>query len=417
MTTTTEFTLTPDQQAALDSFHQFMLNPLEQVFVLKGNSGCGKSTLVRTLLDRLPFFNKTIQLINPSHKELVLQLTATTNKAAENLSHLSGMEVVTIHSWLGLRVSTNYTTGKTTLIPKNDSVKENFLLFVDEASFMDKEMLGHIFKRTRNCKIVLVGDPAQLINVNAVDAPAFKLKAPGASLTQVVRQAAGNPISDLALQFRDTVNTGKFFNFTPDGHHVKHMSREDFNAEVLKEFTRTNWRYSDSKVLAWTNKRAIFYNNMIREHSNGDPKFEPDDYAVCNSYFSSGKLSVKTDQLVCITEISEDTEVFNVPGNYFVLDGLIEAFMPKTLESRLARLKLAKFEKDIATVARIEESWADLRAAYACTINKAQGSTYDKVFIDLDDISRCNSGDQIARMLYVGVSRARNTVYLTGDLV
>jgi ATP-dependent exoDNAse (exonuclease V) alpha subunit len=63
------------------------------------------------------------------------------------------------------------------------------------------------------------------------------------------------------------------------------------------------------------------------------------------------------------------------------------------------------------------ENWIDLRAAYAQTVNKSQGSTYDRVFIDLDDIRRCNSGDQIARMLYVAVSRAREQVFLTGDLV
>ena len=65
----------------------------------------------------------------------------------------------------------------------------------------------------------------------------------------------------------------------------------------------------------------------------------------------------------------------------------------------------------------MDNNWIDLRAAYASTINKAQGSTYKTVFIDLDDIKRCNSGDQIARMMYVGVSRASQRVWLTGDLV
>jgi ATP-dependent exoDNAse (exonuclease V) alpha subunit len=66
---------------------------------------------------------------------------------------------------------------------------------------------------------------------------------------------------------------------------------------------------------------------------------------------------------------------------------------------------------------QIDQSWIDLRAAYAQTINKSQGSTYDKVFIDLDNVSRCHVGDQIARMMYVGVSRARSQVIFTGDLV
>ena len=44
-------------------------------------------------------------------------------------------------------------------------------------------------------------------------------------------------------------------------------------------------------------------------------------------------------------------------------------------------------------------------------------STYDKVFVDLDDISKCNSGNTIARMLYVACSRPKSKLYLIGDLV
>jgi len=106
-----------------------------------------------------------------------------------------------------------------------------------------------------------------------------------------------------------------------------------------------------------------------------------------------------------------------VLGNNFTIDHMVVAFMPKTLESRNARIRQAKADDELFRVAEIDAEWVDLRAAYACTINKAQGSTFDEVFIDLDDIRRCTSGDQIARMLYVGVSRARNHVYLTGDLV
>ena len=62
------------------------------------------------------------------------------------------------------------------------------------------------------------------------------------------------------------------------------------------------------------------------------------------------------------------------------------------------------------------ETWIDLRAQHACTIDKSQGSTYAQVFIDLDDIAKCNISSQVARMCYVAVSRARHKVYLTGDL-
>jgi ATP-dependent exoDNAse (exonuclease V) alpha subunit len=97
------------------------------------------------------------------------------------------------------------------------------------------------------------------------------------------------------------------------------------------------------------------------------------------------------------------------------LDYVNRFFFPKSLEAKNARLKEAKAMEDFHIVARIDSSWIDLRAAYAQTINKSQGSTYDRVYIDLDDLRRCNSGDQIARMLYVGVSRARLQVFMTGD--
>jgi ATP-dependent exoDNAse (exonuclease V) alpha subunit len=99
-----------------------------------------------------------------------------------------------------------------------------------------------------------------------------------------------------------------------------------------------------------------------------------------------------------------------------MLDDKIRTFHPKSLAEKNERIKVARAAEDTNLLAIIENSWVDLRGAYACTINKAQGSTFDSVFLDLDDVSRCNSGDQIARMLYVAVSRARNHVYLCGDL-
>lgn len=414
--TTQEITLTEDQQNALEYFHNFLTDPIETVFVLRGYSGCGKSTLVRTLIDRLPGFNKTARLINPDHKEYEVALTATTNKAAENLGNITGQGAVTIHSFLGLRVQTDYRTNTTTLIPRNSDQKAGYLLFIDEASYVDKQLLSLIFKKTLNCKIVFIGDPAQLTPVKATSTPVFDANFTGAALTTVVRQAEGNPIVDLSTKFRNTVNTGEFFSFTPDGHHVQYLQRDAFNEAIKTEFTRPDWRYQDSKILAWTNKCVIGYNNFVRNHVKGNPEFQVDDYAICNSFVTVGRSSIKTDQLVHINGIEADSERYGVSGNMVCVDG-IWVFHPKNLQEWNAGIKQMRAKDMFGAVSEMESQWIDLRAAYACTINKAQGSTFDRVFVDLDDIRRCNSGDQIARMLYVGVSRARTQVFLTGDLV
>ena len=420
MTTATidldNITLTTDQQAALDGILQFILDPIESVFVLRGYSGCGKSTLVRTLLDRLPGFMKMAKLVNPSQKEWEVALTATTNKAAEALSLLTGGEVTTIHSFLGLRVETNFRTNTTTLIPRNTEQKENYLLLIDEASYVDSQLLGLVFSGTKNCKIVFIGDPAQLTPVKSSTTPVFDANFSGAELTQVVRQAEGNPIVDLSTKFRHAVNTGEFFSFKPDGRHIQHMSRDDFNAAIVAEFTRPDWRYLDSKILAWTNKCVIGYNQFVRNLAKGDPHFQVDDYAICNSFIQVGKVAFKTDQMVQITAIDPETAVLGVRGNWVEIDGRCKAFQPKSRDEKNARIKQARANNDIHDVVRMESQWIDLRAAYASTINKAQGSTYGSVYIDLDDVSRCNSSEQIARMLYVGVSRAKYRVYLTGDI-
>jgi hypothetical protein len=411
----TVITLTEGQQNAQEAFTEFLANPLEPVFVLKGYSGTGKSTLVRHLIEQLPSLLKTVKLLCPSLPEYEVVLTATTNKAAETLAQITGTPVSTIHSFLGLRVHTDYTSGKTRLVPKDKEIVEQHILFIDEASYVDKNLLDIIFKKTRNCKIVFMGDPAQLTPVKSSTTPVFDANFKGAELTQVVRQAEGNPIIDLSTKFRETVTSGQFFSFKPDGHNVAHLSREDFFKEIEKEFTRPDWSYQDSKILAWTNKSVVGYNHYVRDLVQGDPELKVGDYAICNKFISVKRNTVKTDQLVLITSIAPAQE-FGVQGKIIGIDGSLRAFMPNSLAEKKARINQAKSNEDYAVVEHIESEWIDLRAAYACTINKAQGSTFDRVYIDLDDIGKCSMGDQIARMLYVAVSRARHQVFLVGDI-
>lgn len=417
-------TLSTDQQNALNKFIEFIADPSEQVFVLRGYSGCGKSTLVRVINDRLPALIKTIKLINPSAKDFTVKFTATTNKAAENLAQITGEEVVTIHSALGLRVQTDYKTNKTTLVPRNNfQMLERVILFVDEASTLDKELLQLVFTRTKDCKVVFVGDPAQLTHIHSPNAPVFLAGFFGAALEEVMRQPKPeggledvHPITAFGAAMRNTVITGIWTPIVPDGFHIQRLDRDAFNAAVVEEFTRPDWRYSDSKILAWTNKCAISYNQFVRNQAKGDPHFQPGDYAVVNSFMQVGKYGLKTDQMVQITRIEPDSEHEGVKGNWITVDGSVRAFHPKSLAEKNAAIRQARNSDQLQLVAEMEERWFDLRAVYASTVDKAQGSTYDKVFIDLDDIGRCPNMERIARMLYVGPTRARHHVYLTGDL-
>ena len=412
------FQLTDGQEAAYIAFTDFVTNPDQEVFVLTGYAGTGKSTLVKHLLDTLPATMRTLKLITQQDSTMDIQLTATTNKAAEALSLITGDEVKTVHSFLGLRPTKNPKTGATKLVPHGGSeIKENMLIIIDEASTIDTNLLELIFDRTVGCKFVFIGDPAQLTPVKANGTPVFNQGYRTAALTEVVRQANGNPIIDLATSFRDTVNGQPFISgFVPDGTHIRHCPRKEFEQLICDEFDRPDWKYSDSKVLAWTNKTVIYYNEEIRNVVVGQPELQIDDYAISNNFLSNKRCKVSTDQTVLITDITPAVDR-GVDGWMMEMDENNTAFMPKTLDARKAKLKEAKADEDWDTITHIDNNWIDLRASYSCTINKSQGSTYKKVFIDLDDIKKCNNGNLIARMMYVAVSRASHQVFMTGDLV
>lgn len=411
------FNLTADQQAAYESYTAFLMSETENIWVLQGYAGTGKSTLVQKLLNDTPNILKTKRLLTQKKHDWEIALTATTHKACEALQSILNREVQTIQSLLGLRVHKDYQTRETKLVMSKDaSPISNTIVFIDEASYIDSTLLSWIQFQLLDCKIVFIGDPAQLTPVKSARTPVFAAGFPTSRLNEVVRQADGCQIKDLATRFRETVTGNGFFSFKPDEQAVTHLSNEDFSAAIIAEFDRPDWKHNDSKVLAWTNKAVIGYNNAIRDALHGEPELQVDDYAVVNSYLQVGRFSLKTDQQVRITRKREDVR-YGIAGWEFQLDHRFNVFAPKCWSETKKYITKLRHEKKYSIVNTIDNEWADLRAAYACTINKSQGSTYDKVFIDLDDIKKCNSGNQIARMMYVAVSRARHHVYLKGDLV
>lgn len=410
------FTLTSDQQKASNALCAFLCNPDQKYFVLKGYSGTGKSTLVKQFITvDLPKVLQTIHLLDPSTPEYSLELTATTNKAAENLEHLTGYPVQTIHALMSLVPRKDYSTGKTFLTVKSAQVDPiyNSIIIVDEASYIDWQLIKLIERQTNNCKVIYIGDPAQLTPVMSTDTPAFNKGYPEAELKEVVRNQGR--ILELATNFRHAVTAGSFTGFTPDGSEVIHMDQNTFELEVQKEFSRADWNCWDSRILTWTNERAIQYNNFVSEARTGSPDFKIDDYAIVNSFMGQGNSKLATGASVVISSIDPDT-CHDIPGNYFGFHGVnAKYFMPLSYKDKEKMVKHFAAKNDIVTAATIDRSWIDLRGAYASTVNKAQGSTYNKVFIDVNDIAKCRSGDQIARLMYVATSRAKSQVILTGD--
>ena len=410
--------LTQCQEKARTQFFEFLASD-ETCMVLDGYAGVGKTTLVKQLIEEMEKQDQLKRAIDPDHRNTEFALTATTNKAAESLEHATGLETGTIHSFLGIGVRTDYSTGEQFLTRKRDFEKpEGVIIFIDECSYIDDQLLRMINTGIGPyCKLVYMGDPTQLTPVGSSTTPVFNQGYRTAKLVQVVRQAADNPIQELTKGLREHILGADFPQCKPDGQYIIHVPRHEFDDMVLQEFTREDWKAKDSRLLAWTNKTVIKYNQALHNKANGRREFAIGDQAINNHYVGGKDGKLKTDQLVTIQRIGEPEERNGVLGRMVMVAGsMVIYFMPdKPSDIERTRMKfIAAGESGKAKA--IEENWVDFRPAYACTVNKSQGSTYDTAFIDLSDIGRCRERDQVARMLYVAISRARQKVILTGDV-
>lgn len=409
-------TLNSCQQAAVDTFLSFLLNPDQKELVLEGFAGTGKTTLVKYLIDNMEKFETAAEALGKKLDYVDdINVTATTHKAARVIASSLNTDPITIHSFLGLAVKNDFKTGGTYLErAKNPRDPSKCLLFIDEASMVDEELLQWIRGLAGNCKIVYMGDPAQLLNVKSDESPIFGDWLPTAKLTTVMRNEGA--IEALSAQFRETVMSGEFQPIVVDGANVIHVDGPTFQHMIDEAFTKDFKPDVSAKVLAWTNIKVMDYNTYIADKRGITDRYVKGEWYITNKPImtAKGEIIAGTDRKVRIQQVETTTEA-GLEG-YTIKVNDTEFFVPlHKYEERELLKKLAK-TKDWTKYFNIKDTWGDLRPAYASTVHKSQGSTYDQVFIDLSDIGRCTNPDDVARLLYVAVSRASQKVILYGNL-
>ncbi|AXC36520.1 DNA helicase [Pseudomonas phage phCDa] len=410
-----KFNLTPSQTRGYDTFLPFYLDPNQSVMLLKGYSGTGKTTLVRYLMEQLPIMDEMAKLVAPGYVPPEILLTATTNQAAEAFSLAVNYQPVatTIYKACQLRLVRDYKTKESHLIPYGDGV-ENKLLFIDEASFLDSEALGKILAQCRNCKIVFIGDPAQLTPVGSEQMPVFEMNACEIELTDLVRFTGGVMESFMGT-LRAAVMEGNWSKFPLTPGVIDRLDRPAFNAEALRLFTEEKDKHV--KILAYTNDRVTAFNNWLSQKILGSTIPIVGQKMLVNEAVQSNTCRLTANEEVTIETIEPSTE-YSTPGHTIRFLGKGGYFfMPLQRNDKEAAHATAVKEDDYQAMKIILDTWVELRPAFAQTINKSQGSTYDIIMIDLDDVcSMSRTLEQLARLLYVGLSRARMRIIMTGDL-
>lgn len=410
-----EFVFTDDQQLAVNTFAEFLTSD-EKYMTIQGSAGCGKTTLIKHLIELAYKMQDLISLVTQQDGENIeIELTATTNPAAAVLTNLSGQVACTIHTLLGLKVTNDIRTGKTNLIHKRGHQPvTNKLIIIDEASMVNDDLFSYINELTPKCKVVLIGDQYQLTPVNQATTVLETLTCPKVVLNKIMRNSG--LIARIGAQFRQTVETGIFSMIQPDDDAIERVDGPTFKRRIDEAY-RDCEDPNNMRVLAWTNKRVIKYNTYIRELRGLPAALQVGERVFTNKPIISGSLYLPADSSVLITKTGKKhTNQAGILGRYVEINNACSLFLPNFHEAEGIYLKKLAKVKNWKEYFKVKESWADIRPSYACTVHKAQGSSYDEVFIDLPDIGKCHIGSDVARMLYVAISRSRYKVTLYGAL-
>jgi hypothetical protein len=418
-------TLNAGQEAAADGFFEFLFSD-QRESIISGPGGVGKTFLMSHLIDEImPRYFDTCQLmgVKPEYDQVVM--TATTNKAAEVLAVGTSRPCDTIHSFLNLKVTDDYTTGQQKLTPTlNWFVHERKILFIDECSMIDFPLLQLIREGTHNSKIVYVGDHCQLAPVMEPISPIYRENLPFFELTEQMRNNGQPALMHLCNQLRHTVETGEFFPIQIVPGVIDWLSDEQMEAQIHQDFaTQTHC----SRILAYTNQRVMEFNDYIRGVRQLPNEYTPGEFVVNNNAIRLKNRMLSVEEELTIQSLSDQTLDIEIE------DGVNLTVRLATLVSRIGDIftdvplpvdrahfsALVKYYgkiRNFPTYFKLKNTYPDLRQRDAATIHKSQGSTYDTVFIDLGNLSTCHNPMQVARMLYVAISRARHRVYLYGQL-
>jgi hypothetical protein len=425
--------LNKGQAAVSQAFAEFLFST-DPYFVVSGPAGTGKTFLMDYLSNKgLQEYSDACKLLAVPETYLQTAFTATTNKAAEVLETSIGKPVQTIHSFLGLKVKENFRTGKTEITKTHNwKVRRNMVLFIDECSMIDSVLFQMIVESFEDSKIVFVGDHAQMAPVGEEVSPIYTQISQQnfCRLFEPVRNADSPALMDLCAQLRDTVETGIFTPIQEVPGVVDYLNDAQMEAELAFAFKDLD---PPARMLCYTNERVNVFNEHIRTEVRHLPlSFTPGDVVVVARAYQSGKISFSVERELTIAHVTSEGENDHhkaVLGEWKIkyvdiaFKGMTfpdgdPLYIPVCTNPNVLdyALKAYASKKNWSAFFDLKAQYLDIRDKASCTVYKSQGSTYDTVFIDIGNIGTSFDAQQVARMLYVAVSRARHRVCLYGQL-
>ena len=445
---------TPEQAQALDVFTQFMTDRDDQVvMILRGSAGTGKTTLAGAIVKAMAALKQKLILLAP------------TGRAAKVFSLNAGHAAYTIHR----RIYRQKSAGDLSAFNLNDNLNRDTLFIVDEASMIANLGLGEtafgsgcllddlmqFVYNGQNCRLLLIGDRAQLPPVGEEESPAlsahvlrgYGMRVYETDLNQVLRQSEDSGILWNATMIRNLwrgeagmVRLPKicFHGFTDiqvvmGNELVDNLSSSYYHAGM-----------DETIVITRSNKRANIYNQGIRnmvldrdeELCRGDllmivknnyfwtegakeiPFLANGDRAVVQRVRNVHELygfrfaevtmtlpdydDYELTATVCLDTLTTEAPALTHEQQEQLFNAVMEDYADFTVKAeRIKKLKSDRYYNAL-----------QIKFSYAVTCHKAQGGQWAHVYLDQGYMTDDMLTPDYIHWLYTAFTRATEKLYL-----
>lgn len=425
-----------------------------KVFLLRGYAGTGKTSMVISVVQTLKSMKRKFALLAP------------TGRAAKVLASYTSQRAFTIHKFI-YQITTDEFGNIRFALRKNRG--KNAVIIVDEASMISlardsgsgriqsKNLLSDLMKFMedgKDCKLILIGDTAQLPPVGSLDSPALDSKVLQTNfdfqwemqheLREVVRQDADSGILNNATELRNLLLLGQ----SEIALKVNYSDIKVIDMLELEDELNSAYNYYGedcAMVITRSNKSANQFNQQIRLRI----KYMEDEIAttdklmvVKNNYFwlpkGSGAGFIANGDMIEVMRLGSTEEMhgFRFANatvrlmDYPNEDSLDVKLLLNSLHVEAPSLPEPDMEQlynsvcmsyaDIPTASEQAKKIAtdpylnalQIKFGYAITCHKAQGGQWPAVFVDQGYLTAEMLGVEYVRWLYTAITRASEKLYL-----
>lgn len=441
------------QWNALNLLSRFILEPTlsDRIFVLRGYAGTGKTSLMGAL----------VKTMNEMKMNTVLM--APTGRAAKVLSNMAGKPAMTIHKSIYRQQKFNLSFEGFNLM---DNRNNHTLYICDEASMISTinesyhfgtgnlldDLIEYVYAGNQ-CRLLLIGDSAQLPPVGQKRSPALEigklqeygLEVMSAELTEVARQQLDSGILANATMLRNMLNQGMTDSLPKIMHKnfpdVRSIDGYEFLEELSNSYSHNG--LDDTIIITRSNIRANKFNQAVRnqilyreeELCAGERLL-----VVKNNYYWGREFEnfpfIANGDTITVKRVRSEMEMYgfrfaeveielpdyDVETEVIVLLDTLMADGPSLSQEDQQRLFEAvmmdypeiRNQRDLIKAVKENKYFNALQVkyAYGVTCHKSQGGQWNDVYLDLGYINPDHLGIDFYRWLYTAFTRAKKTLFL-----